>query len=714
MPGKALVNGNHTPSFIHNPENEYFKCTSGCGQGDILDFMQMMENCDLKTAIDLLRQIAGIEDELPDKLQDKHLKYLAGRGITERFAVKYGLEGENDYIRFPQKRNGFTDGWKYLGITKFKGKKRNQFFKGNDTKSKLFPDYKLGQAEILIICAGEYDCIVLDQELYKQLEPNEYFKYRVKTNATGESNYPSDMIEKFSKQDHKLKEIWIVYDNDKEGQAGAEKIADELSQLEIPVFKITFPDSKPLKYDVSDFLVKENHKISQFLELDRSLHIRAEPIEKETEGKILPANKLSFENERLLLNYAVKNNEFIYDMTEKLNPADFLNEKFRKIYKFILENYDGLKKITFDGLDHYLETDISNEIMFASDGYSIQTFTEFEFHIESQLDYSMQQKFRNYMNQAYKLLQSDSQISKEKLIDFITDNTDNFLTSGKSVFTTSVREMKYRFINTDDKKEVFPTQFDELNDLLGGGVARGKLTIVGGRPSLGKTTCVIQICEHFAEMGFKPKIYSLETDEEEVVHQMYARELEKDTNYFRHRWFKDDELGIKKHDQEFYFTDKLFTPEQIVNDIKISARKDGCKIFVIDHFQLLQNKSNKKRLDFYTEWSAKLQQVAKQENVSIILLSQLTRNVEQKLIPKPSLSDLKETGSLEQDAHTVIFLYSPDKKNQQSSPSIALSVAKCKTGRPGEVKMVFDRPCAKFHQFSDCSQDYLSKFGELI
>jgi replicative DNA helicase len=704
---KCIFHDDSHASLVAKDNKDYWKCLSGCGQGDIFSLVEKKEGIDFKQSLEWLAKFANIDYDFTKHsniLQEKHLDYLRNRGIKRSTAWKYQLEANNDYIGFPQNRSGLIEGMKYLGIKKLPTKKKNQYFAGNDTKSKLFPDYNI-TGKILYIVAGEYDCMLLDQKLEDYLDPEDQVNYSIRTNSTGENSVPSDIVPKLKKCSS-IEEIRIVYDLDKAGKDGATRMATALEKLNIPVYIVSLDDGKSEKasgFDITDFF-QEGNTLFDFFELPKDLHISPKSIEQEDAGVLPPAMQLSSENERLLLSYAVKNNSFISDLLENLKSSDFLNRKYIDVFKFIETDFEKLGVINTDTLDHHLgkkHQNIGNELEIGTaEGYEIQTPQEFEMCISNQKDYSYQNKFRKFMNQSFILLRQNNHIITQELSEFISQNTDLLLQASDSKKVTNIGELKKKYMSSNEVLRVIATEHHSLDQHLNGGFTFGKLVIVAGRPSTGKTTFCFQLAETFAKANLNPCFYSLETDGEEAVHQILAREHQKNNRYFRYKSVDMDTIKIYDHDEKFLFNDKLFTPEDIYNDIKIRSRKDGCKVFFIDHFQLLDMAKTKKknRLDFFTHWSAKLQQLAKEENVVIILLSQLNRGIEGRAKIRPALSDLKETGSLEQDAHTVLMLYSPEKDNQRSSPMVNVDVAKCKNGTPGEINFLFDRACSSFYE----------------
>lgn len=708
-------NGEHNPSFICKANSTYWKCASGCGQGDIFSLVQKAEQLDFFDTLKWLVNYANIDyqfnsTEQKYALQEKHYEYLRKRGIKRVTAWAFGLRGNNDFIQFPQRRTGSVVGYKNLSITS--GKKKKQFFEGEDTKSKLFPDYNI-TSEVLYIVAGEYDTMYLQQVINDTLPEDN--KYTVRCNSTGEKSYPTDLITMLSVNKY-IQEIRIVYDNDKSGKEGMDNIASALSELSTPVFKYYYPEDKPEKYDITDYFA-EGYSLEEFFNLKRELHKSPKSTEKDNGGVNIPVSKKAYENERLLLSYVLFNNEFMLDILGKLKTEDFLNTRFRAVYAFIHDNFEQMGKINHDTIEHYLSKEfegVHNELLSGSDGYQIKTYGELEVHIQQQVNYSLNSRFRRFLNKSRLVLQKDPYILSQDLLDFVNENVDKLNTSMASSKVINMRKMKEDFIENDTVEISYKTQFYDLNERLNGGFTEGKLVIIAGRPSLGKTTFTLQLLEHFALQKIKICFYSLETGANEVVHQVFAREYQKNSAFFKYKHVDKSKLKAGEHDEYFLFTDELFCPEDIYNDIKLKARKDGVKIFAIDYFQLMDMAKTKikTRYEFFTYWSTKFQNLAKAEGILIIFLCQINRTATKSVSGKPTINDLKETGSLEQDAHTILILFSPDKEAQQSSPIVSLMVGKCKNGSVGDIPMIFDRSYSTFYEESGCTDSIKQRFGD--
>jgi len=258
------------PSFVAKQGGNNWKCLSNanCGSGDQITFIEKFENKTKKEAIEIAGSLAGInlkpveqKQIVIKEIQKKHLDYLGKRGIKTETAQRFNLKGKGDYILFPQQRDKDIVGYKGINI-----KNKKMYFEGLDTKSKLFPNYDFTDLETIIFTAGEWDCLYLNQELSNICLNN----VKAFTNSTGEGNYPFDLKEALKTQ-FKGVSIKIIYDNDEQGKSGAEKLAHELHDLNIPIEIYLFSQDKPKGYDVSDFL-NEGNSINDLFKLEKILY----------------------------------------------------------------------------------------------------------------------------------------------------------------------------------------------------------------------------------------------------------------------------------------------------------------------------------------------------------------------------------------------------------------------------------------------------------
>mgnify|MGYP002620404728 CR=1 FL=1 len=252
-----------------------------------------------------------------------------------------------------------------------------------------------------------------------------------------------------------------------------------------------------------------------------------------------------------------------------------------------------------------------------------------------------------------------------------------------------------------------PSGFPDL-DRMTSGFQRSDLIIVAARPSVGKTAFALNIAQN---VGVRARetvaIFSLEMSASQLVQRMICAESNVDAGRLRTGRLEGDDwekltmaIGALS-EADIYIDD---TPGITVADIRAKLRRlkkeRGLGLVVIDYLQLIQGrgKPGENRQQEVSEISRTLKQIARELNVPVIALSQLSRSVEQRQDKRPMMSDLRESGSIEQDADIVAFLYRDDyyDKNSEKQNIIEIIIAKQRNGPVGTVELAFLKNFNKF------------------
>lgn len=259
-----------------------------------------------------------------------------------------------------------------------------------------------------------------------------------------------------------------------------------------------------------------------------------------------------------------------------------------------------------------------------------------------------------------------------------------------------------------------PTGFKDL-DKLTSGLQPSDLILIAARPSMGKTAFVLNITQH---IGIREKkavaFFSLEMSKEQLVQRMLCAEAAIDAQRLRigeleaNDWTKLVAGADKLASAPIFIDD---TPGITVMEMRSKARRlkveHDLKVIIIDYLQLMQgsgsSRGGENRQQEISEISRSLKALARELNVPVIALSQLSRSVESRQVKKPMLSDLRESGSLEQDADIVAFLYRDDYYNPDSDKKniTEIIVAKHRNGPVDTVQLFFHK---QFTKFSDLSK----------
>jgi replicative DNA helicase len=252
-----------------------------------------------------------------------------------------------------------------------------------------------------------------------------------------------------------------------------------------------------------------------------------------------------------------------------------------------------------------------------------------------------------------------------------------------------------------------PTGLVDLDRLLGG-LQKSDLLIVAGRPASGKTGFLLTIAKN-AAMKHKKHVamFSLEMSNEQLVQRMIAQETGIGTEKLRSAKFIGNEWDLFTHavgvleDIPIFLDDTpALTPIQMRTKCRRLHLEHRIDLILVDYIQLMSGDSrNENRVQEVSYISRNLKTLARELNVPVLAAAQLSRAVEQRQDKKPMLSDLRESGSLEQDADIVMFIHKKDQIPDDASPTslVELMVAKHRNGPTRDIDMVFIKELAQFY-----------------
>jgi replicative DNA helicase len=254
------------------------------------------------------------------------------------------------------------------------------------------------------------------------------------------------------------------------------------------------------------------------------------------------------------------------------------------------------------------------------------------------------------------------------------------------------------------------TGFRDLDRKLTG-LHPANLLIVAARPGMGKSSLTANIAMNVSMAGKSVAIFSLEMSKEEVAQRMLCSLARIDSMKLRTgkigdaAWPRLTDAAGRLYDAPLFVDD---SPVATVTDIRAKCRRvkrqHGLELIVVDYMQLMQGSARENRQQEIAEISRNLKNLARELEVPVIALSQLNRNLESREDKRPRLGDLRESGSLEQDADVVMFIYRDEYYNEQSEKrGIAeVAIAKHRAGATGTVEMTF---MPEFTRFSDLGRD---------
>lgn len=302
---------------------------------------------------------------------------------------------------------------------------------------------------------------------------------------------------------------------------------------------------------------------------------------------------------------------------------------------------------------------------------------------------------------------------ENKLFNLTSELKPQKLCSGAELLNDIFFELKKKSL--DPKLSGLASGFYDL-DSLTQGFQKSDLIIIAGRPSMGKTALGLNIAANIIKNSKLPVLFfSLEMSKQQIMYRLLAMETNinqmrlKTGELYQNDWLKLNKI-IKILAKFPLFIDDTFdlSIQDIRSKIKtIIFEQNQIGLIIIDYIQLMQNSKLRieNRVQELSQITRSLKTIAREFNIPIIGLSQLSRNVENRIDKKPILSDLRESGSIEQDADLVLLLYQNKSQNSdqinirktsKTDNIIELIIAKHRNGPIGTVKLKFDEQQTKF------------------
>jgi len=265
--------------------------------------------------------------------------------------------------------------------------------------------------------------------------------------------------------------------------------------------------------------------------------------------------------------------------------------------------------------------------------------------------------------------------------------------------------------NNPDGMRGLPTGFADF-DRLTGGLRGGDLLIVAGRPSMGKTTLAINMAENVAvdpRVKGSVLVFSMEMPSEQLMTRMLSSVGGVPMQNIRSGRITDDEWVRMTSASSQLADSRIFidespglSPTELRARARRIKREHGLDLVVVDYLQLMQVQGSKEnRATEISEISRGLKALAKELSVPVIALSQLNRAVEQRENKKPVMSDLRESGAIEQDADMILFIYREEvyDKNTPRKGQADIELVKHRNGEPGYFTLTFQGQYTRFQNF---------------
>lgn len=433
-------------------------------------------------------------------------------------------------------------------------------------------------------------------------------------------------------------------------------------------------------------------------------------------GKIPPND---VEAEQAVIGSMLTDRDAVISAIEILKEEDFYREDNKTIYEAILNLYNRSEPIDIITL----KAELTSMGMFEKIGgleyivglpEKVPTTANVERYINIVKEKSELRRLIKAANeiieQGYDPTENIDDImnsAEKKIFNIMQDKDQKTYSEIKDVLVDAFTELEQLY-NQKQHITGVPTGFIDL-DYKMAGLHNSDLILIAARPAMGKSAFALNIATNAAVKAKVPAVlFSLEMSKEQMVNRILCSEAMVDSNKVRTGKIDDDDW-IKLADTmgdlseaPIYIDD---TPGISINEIRAKCRKlkleRNIGLVVIDYLQLVQGSSKRasgSREQEISEISRSLKILAKEINVPVIALSQLSRAPEQRPDHRPMLSDLRESGAIEQDADIVMFLYRDDYYNEDSEDKglAEVIVAKHRAGSTGTVKLVWLGNYTKF------------------
>jgi len=442
-------------------------------------------------------------------------------------------------------------------------------------------------------------------------------------------------------------------------------------------------------------------------------------MQKKYDSKELDMEKLppqDIDTEGSLLGSLLLDKDAILKVADFVNPTDFYLDKNGKIFETMLTLFEQRTPIDIVTLTSKLkEQKILDEVGGASYITNLVNSVPSAAHI---VHYGKiitgKATLRRLINASLEITRLGFEEKKD--VDVILDQAE------QKLFSVSQKHFRQNFIpiksilsesfdridelhKEKGKLRGIPTGFSDLDNILAG-LQRSDLIILAGRPSMGKTSLALNIAANVAiKQEISVGIFSLEMSKEQLVDRLLCAEANIDSWKLRTGNLSDEDFPKIGHTMGMLSEAPIFIDDSAslnVMEIRTKARRlqveHDLGLIVIDYLQLMEGRYSDNRVQEISEISRSLKALARELNIPVIALSQLSRAVEQRPDKIPQLSDLRESGSIEQDADVVMFIYREEyyKPDTEKKFVADILVKKHRNGPTGSVKLFFKPEQMKF------------------
>jgi replicative DNA helicase len=250
------------------------------------------------------------------------------------------------------------------------------------------------------------------------------------------------------------------------------------------------------------------------------------------------------------------------------------------------------------------------------------------------------------------------------------------------------------------------TGLRDLDGKIGGGLEAGQLVIVAARPAMGKTALAVQFAQHIQNKDAAALVFTCEMTNAQIVDRLISSIAKLPSDKLRNGEFTDDDLNRLTHGAgtvkglNMLVDDKSHTLNSIASKARSCKRKHGLSVIVVDYLQLLEGIGDIREQQI-ASISRGLKKLAIELSIPVIALSQLNRKLEDRGDKRPMMSDLRESGAIEQDADIIMFIYRDEVYNSNTidKGTAEIIIAKNRNGETGRLRTIFQGEFTRFYDF---------------
>lgn len=386
-----------------------------------------------------------------------------------------------------------------------------------------------------------------------------------------------------------------------------------------------------------------------------------------TDIKTIPPQNL--EAEKAILGGIILDNRAMDTVHTLISVDDFYREAHRKIFRGMCELTDKNEPVDFVTLTTMLKSngtldDVGGGAYLALLFDDVHTSANIAYYCRAVADKATERRLLESTLTATQLVRNGEMDQAVQALETAINQTTNKRTdtikSVKDVVRESIKGIERRF---ETGGEIgMPTGITEL-DTVTGGLHRGDLVIIAGRPSMGKTTLALNLLESTCNNGMTGMLFSLEMSRQQNIDKMLSSRGNIDYGRIRFgtlqgaEWDRLTRASSALYGWNFWIDD---TPGISLREIRAKARrqkKNGLDLLVVDYLQLMRLQGKESRNQELGNVSRELKTLARELDMCVVALSQLNRSVDGRQDKRPTMSDLRDSGELEQDADVIIFPY---------------------------------------------------------